>query len=143
MNDISLAMKAAGIKVPVQKERIWRLLKDEGDMTVTRIASKLAMPEPSTQAAITDMQQRKMVGRKERKSAQGVRLNNEYFAIGKTYELLPRVKAGAAGRAVANKKPTETVAAAPLAEFNVDAFIAPLTLGQAKAVMLKLKRMFA
>ena len=28
MNDISLAMKAAGIKVPVQKERIWRLLKD-------------------------------------------------------------------------------------------------------------------
>ncbi len=112
-------------------------------MTVTRIASKLAMPEPSTQAAITEMQQRKMVGRKERKSAQGVRLNNEYFAIGKTYELLPRVKAGAAGRAVANKKPTETVAAAPLAEFNVDAFIAPLTLGQAKAVMLKLKRMFA
>lgn len=102
MNDMTTALTKAGVKLPPQKQRIWTYLKDFGPGDVKKIAAVTKIGYGTVQAALTDMQKRKMVEKIERKDHRGVRMPNHYGALGRVFELLPLPKKGAKTKAPAS-----------------------------------------
>lgn len=145
MTNMEQALVAAGVKVPSQKQRIWQWLKDNGPHGVRDLSVELKIGEPTTQAAVTDLVQRKMLEKHERVDHKGVRLNNHYGARGRTFELLPLPpKRGAAGRAAADAKkamPPEVVDT-PVAVFSPEKLLQDCTLAELREVQKFLSRIF-
>ena len=139
MNNIAIALKAAGVKLPPQGQRIWQWLKDNGPHTLRDVASETKIGEATAQAAVTNMQHRGMLKSIKRTDVRGKRLNSTYEALGRTYELLPLKKAAA----VTPQEKSEVAAiAAPTPVFNPEEFLGNLTLGQIRIVRGYLKGMF-
>lgn len=95
MNDMSTALAKAGVKLPAQNQRIWTYLKDFGPGDVKKIASVTKIGEATVQATITDLVKRGMLDKIERVDHRGVRMRNQYGALGQQFELLPPPKKGA------------------------------------------------
>jgi predicted ArsR family transcriptional regulator len=141
MNNIAIALTKAGVQVPTQKQRIWQYLNDCGDRTARALAHELNIPEPSLQAALTDLQHRGMVEKREHVSHKGVREHNTYSSVGKQFEMLPLRKKGAA------KVPAKVVyepqaALVTIPEFKPEVFLGKLTLSELRSVHAYLGRLF-
>ena len=149
MNDMTTALKNAGVQIPTQKQRIWQWLSDNGPHDAQAIASALNIKQGVTQAAITDLRNRGMLSLIPQDNGKGVRLNNHYGSLGRKWELLPLPKTGAAGRAAAAAKrekakvvyePTTPVVVVP--DFRPEVFLGKLTLSELRSVHAYLGRFF-
>ena len=138
MNNVAIALKAAGVKLPSQNQRIWQWLKDNGQHTLRDVASETKIGEATAQAAVTNLIHRGMLKSIKRTDVRGKRLNATYEALGREYELLPRPVKGAVSVA-----PQEKVAVAAVAAptFNPEEFLGDLTLSQLRQVYNYLRGM--
>ena len=152
MNNIAIALTKAGVQVPTQKQRIWQWLSDNGPHDMAAVASELNIPEPSCQAAITDLRNRQMLSTIPRDNGKGKRLTNHYGALGRKWELLNLPKKGAAGdraraAAAANREAAKVVyepkaEVIHIPEFRPEVFLGKLTLSELRSVHAYLGRFF-
>ena len=144
MNDITQALKTAGVKLPSQKQRIWQYLKDFGAHGVKDIAAEVKIGEPTVQATLTVMVRRKMLRKIERKDHRGVRIPNHYEVLGKQFVLLPEPpKQGAKKVPVfLPDEATPAVAVPAVPTFSPEKLLADCTLMQMHQVYDFLKRWF-
>lgn len=90
-NQIELAIKKAGMKIPPLNKRIWLWLKDHPCKTAREISVALGAPFGQVSTRLVKMKDRKMVdGRSDhaRKPVRG-RYVLEYIALGTEYALAP------------------------------------------------------
>jgi hypothetical protein len=88
-NQLETAIKAAGVKVPPLKKRIWLWLKDHPHKTAHDLSLVLHQPIARVCTQLLKMRERDMVSAKfdpARKLTKG-RRPLEYIALGATYEL--------------------------------------------------------
>ena len=96
MNQITEAMKKAGIGVPLNK-RIWLWLKDHPDKTSKEIAAALNVSRNNVSPTLSDMDKRGMVSYKKQylsynAGKPGRTYINVYRALGDEFEVLPKPK---------------------------------------------------
>lgn len=89
MNSLPQALKAAGVKLPPIKQRIWLWLKDHPHKTARDLSVVMHLPVAQVCAQMLKMKQRGMVtARLEPARRPGMgRRSFEYAAVGTTYEL--------------------------------------------------------
>ena len=65
MNDITIALKTAGVKLPSQMKRIWTYIKDHPNTTRDTLGKALNLPAGNISSLLTQMLNRKMITRTE------------------------------------------------------------------------------
>lgn len=151
------ALISAGVPLPTQRERLWRLVKDSPGRTAKSVALQSGEPHNSTSSILSGMVARGMLQEKllplRVKAGRGtaVRKVTHYWALGSTYELLPPPRKEGKKAATLALVPAPTApsaqacaaapAPAPPPDMTLD--IEHLTIGEARSLYLKLKGMFA
>jgi hypothetical protein len=92
MTNLEIALKAAGVPVPVLNKRVWGWLKDHPGKTSNEVAVALGITVSRASGALNYMENRKMVVANPRQSRTSGRKLKEYSALGREYQLLPLVK---------------------------------------------------
>ena len=65
MNDITTALKTAGVKLPSQMKRVWTYIKDHPNSTRDTLIKALKLPSGGVSSLLSQMVNRKMVNRKK------------------------------------------------------------------------------
>jgi len=96
MNAMTSALAAAGVKLPSQMERVWRMLKDNPNRTAKAVAAQTGIPLTSVSSICSKMELRGMMRHTERQEVSrgknGLSYGRTvyYFTpIGDEFELLP------------------------------------------------------
>ena len=85
MNNLAIALKDAGVKLPPMNRRIWQWLKDNGAHTLRDICAELGVAKVAAQAVVSVMLREGTLERQERHDSKGKRSNNAYAALGTGY----------------------------------------------------------
>ena len=159
MTDLHIALKAAGVKLPSQLERIWVWLKDHQPQSARQIEITLKIPQASS--ILSQMETRRMVSSVKELDRSSGFTTKRFSVVGRTYELLPKpkktpFKAAAPAAPVINildLKPGPIMQApqivsidtrapwqifTPAAPLDLDA----LTIAEARALYIRLASMF-
>jgi len=114
MNSMTTALATAGVALPSQSERLWKIIKDYPGISARSAAEKARVPTTSASALLCKMQERGMVMVKEERRRMligrgyGQRWIKTFtIARGMTqYELLPEpVKSAAKSEPAVNAQP--------------------------------------
>ena len=146
MNDMTTALKAAGVPVPTRLERIWTLLKEKPGLDYKQVQRELNIPEGSASSALNDLVCRKMVRMTHQFLPGTKRKRAVYEALGRTYALLPRENSALRRKFVAAKQATLVTPASvvePVKEWSAEETVDAMSIKQAKAVYEYLKGVFA
>ena len=129
MNDMTTALKAAGVKLPSLKRRIWNYLKEHPTVPASRVAEEMLQPLPNIQKTLSIMKKHGCI------TGEAYRMGRKtylcYSVVGDTY---------ACERPVVIKaidiKPDEKAAAASvtIGGWNAAQFCTNLTLGELLAL---------
>ena len=92
MNQLTMAMKQAGVALPPQNKRIWLWLKDHPSKTTKELSSALNMPLGIVSTLVSDMYKRGMVSVVRVPTTTRHGSVGRYSTIGREFELLPKVK---------------------------------------------------
>ena len=92
MNQITVALKEAGMALPTQNQRIWNWLKDHPNKTTLEISKALNLTLGNVSSLISGMYKRKMVTAINDKSNSRRGVVGRYSVVGREYELLPLPK---------------------------------------------------
>lgn len=146
MNDMTHALKTAGVALPSQSSRLWQWIKDHPRTTATNATKALGLTMSAGSSLASQMEARGMLTSTSEYSKPAKRFVKYYTAVGQTYEPKPWPK---------SKKKTKPVAATPHVVHaphpgdtplptvsKVDTIVDGLTVRDARELYLKLKEMF-
>jgi len=137
MNDVSVALKTAGVKLPTLKKRIWLWLKDHPDKTYREIAHALNVRKTDCATQLGVMENRGMLSRV--KGTLRHSSASAWSVVFDEYELLPpRARAlNPLDRPIS----TQLIRPQPVvAPGKID--VSSLKLSEARALYVELKKYF-
>lgn len=146
-NQMTVALKEAGVKLPTQQEQLWRIVKDQPGSTYKEIAGRARHLNPSSiSSQLNQMVARGMMYTKlcDRTGRKGNTEARRYFTDQDTYASLPFTKKPAVVRdprpAALTPPPTgyEPIAAKPAHHIDLDS----MTVAQARGLYQQLHKMF-
>ena len=120
MNNLAIALKDAGVKLPPMNRRIWQWLRDNGAHTLRDVCAELSVTPAAAQATVSVMLREGTLERQARHDAKGKRSNNAYVALGSSYDhgrkppIVAAIKPPAAGI-----NPEQALGAYTLSELRV------------------------
>lgn len=144
-NQMTVALKEAGVKLPTQQEQQWRIVKDQPGSTCKEIAGRARHLNPSSVSSqLNQMVARGMMYTKpcDRTGRKGNSKARRYFTDQDTYASLPFTKKPAVVRDLRPAAPPPTgyepIAAKPAHHIDLDS----MTVAQARGLYQQLHKMF-
>lgn len=138
-NQMTVALKEAGVKLPSQQEQLWRIVKDQPGSTAKEIATRAKhINLSSTSSQLYQMVARGMLYTKPGNLGPNGGRANRYFTDMDTYTSLPYNKKPAVVRGLRPAALTPPPAPSAAPGFDLDS----MTVAQARALYRQLHKMF-
>lgn len=148
MNSIPDALKAAGVKLPSLKNRIWLWLKDHPGKNYKTVATALKATPSSVSSQLGDLYARGMLSCETVPSnaKRGVKSIKIYSALGREYELAPLPLKNSPCKTHTKRVPIDAplihIGTLPPLPAHKGIDVEQLTISEARALYRKLQEMF-
>ncbi len=107
MNNISIAMKEAGLRLPALNKRVWAWIKDHPNTSVINVSTGINVPRADVSSSASLMTKRNMLTRVRHISNKGQSFYT-YQVVGSEFELKPMAK-----QPIAKTRPVSTMHITP------------------------------
>lgn len=138
MSTIHTALKDAGVKLPPLNKRVWLWLKDHPHKTSADIALAINSHQADVSSVLGNLGKRSMVSVKKDYKPGGHTTVSFYSAVGKSFELLPIIKA----LAFVQTPPAEPIPEVPAIPITKESILDKLKVKDAFALYQELHAMF-